>query len=182
MGAVIMRAMNRIRPLGKSASGLSMLQGMTVALFILFAGIVLYPFFAQPHAPVGRPSYLSNVKQLGLGVLMYAQDFDDRFPPASQWEDVTKSYVKNNNLYKCRQSKSLYGYAFNKGLDRLPLKKVKDEKATVMIFEADAIYINVTGGKEMLVPEPRHGGKNVFGFVDGHATAMPKDSVVNWNP
>jgi hypothetical protein len=48
---------------------------------------------------------LSNAKQIGLGVLQYAQDYDERLPfsygPPGIWADVTQPYVKSYQMFKC---------------------------------------------------------------------------------
>ena len=183
VAAVCIIAAN-LRRTGRRSSfaKLSVLEGLFLAGFVLFSAALLYPVTHSPWGPDHRPICLSNVKSLNLGMLMYLQDFDDRFPPASQWGDAVYPYIRNRGLFKCPQATSPYGYAFNKSLDRLFQKMIKDDKASITLFEANATSINAFGGKGMLVQEPRHDNKNVFGFADGHAAKMPKDAILRWGP
>jgi prepilin-type processing-associated H-X9-DG protein len=161
---------------------ISLMEGLALASIVIIIAAIVYPSGHPLRERGGSPSCLSNVKQLGIGILMYLQDFDDRFPPAPKWGDAADPYLKNHYLFKCPKATNPYGYAFNKYLNLLPRKKVKDEKMTVMIFEANATSMNATGGKGLLVPQPRHDGKNVFGFVDGHAEMFARDAAVKWEP
>ncbi|HHX41849.1 MAG TPA: DUF1559 domain-containing protein, partial [Armatimonadetes bacterium] len=54
----------------------------------------------------------SNLKQIGTGILMYAQDYDEVLPPSylyldsaktqlAWWEDLLQPYVKNYNVMAC---------------------------------------------------------------------------------
>ena len=152
------------------------------AFLVFVSSAIFYPILRAAEPPRQGRSCLSNVKQLNLGLLMYSQDYDDRFPPASQWGDLLWPYTKTREIFKCPRATSPYSYAFNKKLNLLPQKNVKDDKVTVMLFEANATSINAFGGKGMLVPEPRHNDVNSFGFVDGHARSVPRDAMLKWQP
>jgi hypothetical protein len=41
----------------------------------------------------------SNLQQIGLGLLQYCQDFDEKFPPADQWQDKIKPYLGTDTLF-----------------------------------------------------------------------------------
>ncbi len=103
------------------------LIAITVILLVLAA--VMYPIFA-PARGGSRKSCLSHVKQLGLGMLMYLQDFDSVFPPENaarmpgrNWDDLLLPYVKNAGLFCCPTVEKppkdrlpagrVRGYAFN---------------------------------------------------------------------
>ena len=40
---------------------------------------ILFPVFAKAREKARQTSCLSNVKQLGLAQMMYAQDYDERY-------------------------------------------------------------------------------------------------------
>jgi prepilin-type processing-associated H-X9-DG protein len=74
--------------------------------------------FAKAREKARTASCQSNLKQLALGVLMYSQDYDERFPwgwnttsgygagdwDRSQWCTLIYPYVKNVQLYTCPSS------------------------------------------------------------------------------
>jgi prepilin-type processing-associated H-X9-DG protein len=44
---------------------------------------------------------LSNLKQLSLGIKMYASDNDDHLPRAENWPKEAFPYLKNSSIYVC---------------------------------------------------------------------------------
>src|SRR5579871_2414410 len=54
------------------------------------------------HAQAESASCLSNVKQLGLGAMMYTQDYDDVLPRrAAEYKNLLFPYVKNEAIFHC---------------------------------------------------------------------------------
>src|SRR5438445_509765 len=54
---------------------------VVVAIIVILAGI-LYPVFAATRRAAYNAACLSNLKQIGLAVSMYTQDYDETFPTA----------------------------------------------------------------------------------------------------
>ena len=75
------------------------------------------------------------------------------------------------------------GYACNAGLGGMALMTLADQAQTVAIFESDAGW-NTAGGLELLPPEPRHQGSDVYGFADGHAKVKRRERAgeLVWEP
>ncbi len=67
--------MKRIR------EGFTLIELLVVIAIIAILAAILFPVFARARENARRTSCLSNVKQLGLAVLQYAQDFDESYPP-----------------------------------------------------------------------------------------------------
>lgn len=109
-----------------------------------------------------------NVKGIALTVQMYLADYNDVFPPAGSWCDTMEPYIRNRAVYVCPEMRGLpCGYAFNAGLDSLPMRRLVDPEYTIVIFETDVGW-NATGQLERLRDPPRHLGGDSFGFADGH--------------
>jgi hypothetical protein len=47
-----------------------------------------------------RAVAMSNAKQLGLGLMMYAQDYDETFPTGEDINEKISPYLKNNELFR----------------------------------------------------------------------------------
>jgi len=57
----------------------------------------LFPVFAKAREKARQASCQSNLKQMGLAMAMYVQDFDESFP----WRAHTWSYYWNRDCYIC---------------------------------------------------------------------------------
>lgn len=113
---------------------------------------------------------LSNVKQIVLGFLMYAQDHDEHLPPADKWMDEMYPYMRNEEILRCPEAPELgYGYAFNADLSGANLDEIDNPSEIVLIFDSRLGTRNAAGGPEALADPPRHNDGNNYGFVDGHA-------------
>lgn len=42
---------------------------------------------------------VSRGKQIGTAMMIYASDYDDYFPPASDWQNNVAPYIKNNSMF-----------------------------------------------------------------------------------
>ncbi len=125
----------------------------------------------------------AHLRQLSLGVLMYAGHNDGQYPTASEWGDLVLEYAgSDRELFRCLAGpEGIYGYAFNKNLDGLKQDRVDPQ--TVMIFEADAVW-NDAGGADLATFD-RHGRSGCYvGFTDGHIEFVTAERIgeLKWKP
>jgi len=66
--------------LNTSRRAFTLIELLVVIAIIAILAAILFPVFAQARASARQVSCLSNVKQVALGVLMYAQDYDENIP------------------------------------------------------------------------------------------------------
>jgi prepilin-type N-terminal cleavage/methylation domain-containing protein/prepilin-type processing-associated H-X9-DG protein len=91
--------------------GFTLIELLVVIAIIAILAAILFPVFAQARDKARQSSCLSNQKQLGLGFMQYAQDFDETNPPMAQgdmfvrqnnhWQDLIYTYVKSQAVYNC---------------------------------------------------------------------------------
>jgi prepilin-type N-terminal cleavage/methylation domain-containing protein/prepilin-type processing-associated H-X9-DG protein len=102
----------------KRRTGFTLIELLVVIAIIAILAAILFPVFAQARAKARATTCVSNVKQLCLGMLMYAQDYDETFPQwkwdqcfvdgtvtpnnaVSVWWNAIFPYVKTAQLYRC---------------------------------------------------------------------------------
>jgi len=92
----------------------TLIELLVVIAIIAILAAILFPVFAQAREKARTASSGSNVRQLGLAVLMYKQDYDEKhpfggwFPPGNigtwEWQNSTAPYIKNKGIYYCPSS------------------------------------------------------------------------------
>ncbi len=102
----------------------TLIELLVVIAIIAILAAILFPVFAQAREAARKTSCLSNIKQIGTGMMMYAQDYDETFPgikfgntagtegwpwtvwPGSvDWTGVftvaVQPYIKNKQILQC---------------------------------------------------------------------------------
>ena len=129
---------------------------------------------------------MNNIKQLNLGLIMYAGDNKDQFPDGTAWCDTLIPYLGGTtNAFICPAGapNQRCHYAFNARLVGHSVKDVQTPAKTVLVFEIDGGW-NVTGGPELLPAKARHKGCYVVGFADGHVEVVRPTGLaqLHWEP
>lgn len=60
--------------------GFTLIELLVVIAIISILAAILFPVFARARENARRSSCMSNMKQMGLGFMMYTQDYDERMP------------------------------------------------------------------------------------------------------
>jgi prepilin-type N-terminal cleavage/methylation domain-containing protein/prepilin-type processing-associated H-X9-DG protein len=70
------------KPYGTSprASGFTLIELLVVIAIIAILASILFPVFARARENARRSSCQSNLKQIGLGIMQYTQDYDEKYP------------------------------------------------------------------------------------------------------
>ena len=96
----------------KGKRGFTLIELLVVIAIIAILASILFPVFARARENARRASCQSNLKQIGLGVMQYLQDYDEKYPMyrvgASgsairpyAWSDGIQPYVKSLQLLQC---------------------------------------------------------------------------------
>ena len=109
----------------RTNKGFTLIELLVVIAIIAILASILFPVFAQARAKARAALCLSNEKQIGLGLMMYTQDYDETLPMASygppvgsvgwnwcgqtsgnssfipKWMDEIYPYVKNTGVFTC---------------------------------------------------------------------------------
>lgn len=96
--------------------GFTLVELLMVIAIIAILSSILFPVFGQAREKARQSLCISNLRQLGMAAMLYAQDYDERMPNA-QWigpaafppnwsfglssRDLLEPYVKNNGVFTC---------------------------------------------------------------------------------
>ncbi|MDH7501999.1 MAG: DUF4190 domain-containing protein [Verrucomicrobiota bacterium] len=182
-------ALNKSSKTGdRSARGFALAGTIVSAVFLvllpLLAGMLL-PGLAAAKQKASSISCISNVKQLCLGLMIYADENNGTLPSADKWCDAIISYVGNETVFKCPEGAGTERahYGFNRKLSGVSLKQIESPATTVMIFEVSGGW-NSSGGADEVLATPRH-KSIVIGFADGHCETVPvagRLKALRWDP
>jgi prepilin-type N-terminal cleavage/methylation domain-containing protein/prepilin-type processing-associated H-X9-DG protein len=68
------------RSASRPGAGFTLIELLVVITIIAILAAILFPVFAQAREKARQASCMSNLKQIGTGWLMYADDYDGGFP------------------------------------------------------------------------------------------------------
>lgn len=91
-------------------TGFTLIELLVVIAIIAILASILFPVFARARENARRASCQSNLKQIGLGLMQYTQDYDEKFPlrqgtgageNPNSFATVTQPYVKSTQIFMC---------------------------------------------------------------------------------
>lgn len=103
-------------------NGFTLIELLVVIAIIAILAAILFPVFAKVREKARQINCVSNMKQMGMGVLQYVQDYDETYPMSSfgytfstpggpetaEWDTVIMPYIKagstitrNGGIYSC---------------------------------------------------------------------------------
>ncbi|NUQ01383.1 MAG: DUF1559 domain-containing protein [Armatimonadetes bacterium] len=102
----------------RKRQGFTLIELLVVIAIIAILAAILFPVFAKAREKARQSSCQSNVKQLGVAIMQYAQDYDERYVAAGRgdwvgasttysWRIAIYPYAKNRQLYVCPSASTL---------------------------------------------------------------------------
>ena len=184
--------------------GFTLIELLVVIAIIAILAAILFPVFARAREKARQTSCLSNLKQITLGALMYAEDYDETTVPFSLYasgapmrEDfhwLLMPYIKNSQIWTCPSHSGQfnpndadhYDQAGGYGIAYPGIAETGRGAALGAIeFPSDTVWFGdcrdnwLDSGSYGGHIDPRHNGMANVSFVDGHAKAMTKSALAD---
>jgi prepilin-type N-terminal cleavage/methylation domain-containing protein/prepilin-type processing-associated H-X9-DG protein len=151
--------------------GFTLIELLVVIAIIAILAAILFPVFARAREKARQTACVSNLKQIGLASLMYAQDYDERTAGLRQYTWGTAPigpwgvgngcwlcpmcsgdldpYTKNTQLYLCPSTATAQGagghggsYGYNCAVNGIKLAQLQAVAEIPMFVDAQCHYVN----------------------------------------
>ncbi len=169
--------------------GFTLIELLVVIAIIAILAAILFPVFARAREKARQTTCMSNQRQIAAGITMYCQDHEETLPgTANTWQDIG---VDTQVLICPTAGKNTpVGYVYNGTTDGVTacvagcsIGSIRNGKCLVgdpstIWLTADGTPSLGTGGVTRADLQPRHSGKIIKSYADGHVAIVP-GCVVN---
>jgi prepilin-type N-terminal cleavage/methylation domain-containing protein/prepilin-type processing-associated H-X9-DG protein len=162
-------------------TGFTLIELLVVIAIIAILAAILFPVFARARENARRASCQSNLKQIGLGIMQYTQDYDERMPGAylyyngttlMWWEDLTQPYVKSYQLMICPSDSVPNSYSSNR-----PLPATTFPNPLLSSYAANALATDFSGNTIAAAMPAGAAGTALAQFEEPATTIIVADSA-----
>ena len=135
--------------------GFTLIELLVVIAIIAILAAILFPVFARAREKARQTTCQSNLKQLGLAILMYTDDYEGAMPlwslvggdtqgngrlpgPPYTWDEQIQAYSRNKSLLICPSNpfgRDKRSYSLPRYVSGIALDMPYNASNVVMLFE-----------------------------------------------
>lgn len=157
--------------------GFTLIELLVVIAIIAILASILFPVFSRAREKARESTCISNEKQIGAALMMYASDYDEEFPlaasssgdgPPGTLNQIIEPYVKNSQVWRCPSDKDKawqtegLSYDYGNGLYQYasPSSFINNNESTfILLFDFSSNW---------------HTKGSVCLYADGHVKIKPR--------
>ena len=130
----------------------TLIELLVVIAIIAILAAILFPVFVKVREKARQIACSSNMRQIGMALLMYVQDNNEKYPCGTQgsgigWAAEVYPLIKSTGAYTCADDPTPYGlnpsnaitypisYGINVSVIGQPLSVLNSPTRTVLLFE-----------------------------------------------
>ncbi len=182
-------------------SGFTLIELLVVIAIIAILAAILFPVFARAREKARQTSCLSNVKQLGTSLMMYVQDYDERYPaevaaavPGSDGGIVWQlnAYAKNMQIWVCPSwnqaiwqacpgNRTVSTYNTHGDARNVAMARIQEPASKIFFTEGNqhcGFFWWSCHQWDCTSPTDLHNGGFNNGFFDGHAKWVSRSNLM----
>lgn len=123
----------------------TLIELLVVIAIIAILAAILFPVFARARENARRSSCQSNLKQIGLAMIQYTQDYDERLPRndsganTQTWVDSLQPYIKSDQVFVCPSDAAPYASLASGRRTSYSINQFYYANSAQSLFEANVI-------------------------------------------
>ena len=159
--------------------GFTLAELSMVLLLIAVASAVVVSVYARGRSLSKRTLCLNNVRNLGIALHLYAQDYDGFFPPEEPGLNALEIYVENRDVFRCPTASHRNGSPTAFRIDTVYRLRLSNQGPPDEPVPIDFIYRSGLSNEDapnepvLADDQPRH---------EGGANVLTVDGSVHWWP
>ncbi len=161
-------------------SAFTLIELLVVVAIIAILAAILFPVFGRARENARRSSCQSNLKQMGIMVAQYTQDYDERYPltyygasasgTSQSWVTFMQPYIKSTQVFSCPSESAATGnapgaafpvhYAYNLSIGGngaiayTMLASIASPASTVMMTDSGSLQAGTTNSTQAANTDP----------------------------